>query len=293
MAKNDLLITFASWETRFSQGFDRDIEHGGFQKALVFYFDSYKEWTQENRDAVKGVCAEKKIEYISKGLDVKKPAENWRIVLDAVKGAIQDQQAVLVDISTMPREIIWYVLWQIEQTSIAGRYIYHSPEKYSNSWLSRNPEAPRLVYKLSGLASPSAKTALLVIVGFDLQRVKRLINWYEPAKLLIGFQSESPFERNNITMPEYRNALEKEYNCEAFELNAFADDRGMRAIQEKLEQLDSAYNVIMSSLGPKLTAITLYKLHRENEARALVYAPSNEFSLEYSSGMGPSFEGSL
>ncbi len=60
-----------------------------------------------------------------------------------------------------------------------------------------------------------------------------------------------------------------------------------------LNALDSAYNVIMSSLGPKLTAITLYKLHRENEARGLVYAPSNEFSLEYSSGIGPCFEGTL
>ena len=293
MAKNDFLITFASWETRFRQGFDRDIENGGFQKALVFYFDSYKEWTQKNRDGVQGICVEKKIEYISKGLDVKKPAENWRIVQDAFESANQDQQGVLVDISTMPREIIWYVLWQIEQTSIAGRYIYHSPENYSNSWLSRNPEAPRLVYKLSGLASPSAKTALLVIVGFDLQRVKRLINWYEPAKLLIGFQSESLFERNNTTMPEYRSALEKEYNCEAFELNAFAEDRGMGAIQEKLEQLDSSYNVIMSSLGPKLTAIALYRLQRKNEKRGLVYTPSNEFSEEYSSGIGLHFEGTL
>ena len=295
--KNDLVITFASWEDRFRLGFDRDIENGGFQKALVFYFDGYAERTQKNRDAVKKVCEEKKIEYIVKCLDVNKPAENWRIVLESVEGAIQNQQSVLVDISTMPREIIWYVLGQIEQNSIAGRYVYYSPENYGSDWLSRNPQSPRLVYKLSGLASPSAKTALLVTVGFDLQRVKRLINWYEPAKLLIGIQSESQFERNNTTMPDYRNTLEKEYkkecDCETFELDAFAEDRGMRAIQEKLEQLDSSYNVIMSSLGPKLTAIALYRLQRENEKRGLVYAPSNEFSQEYSSGIGLHFRGSL
>ena len=297
MMKNDLLITFASWEDRFRLGFDRDLENGGFQKALVFYFDGFAERTQKNRDAVKKVCEGKQIEYIAKCLDVNKSAENWRIVLKSVEGAIQDQQSVLVDISTMPREIIWYVLWQIEQSSIAGRYVYHSPDKYGNDWLSRNPQSPRLVYKLSGLALPSTKTALLVTVGFDLQRVKRLVDWYEPAKLLVGIQSESPFERNNTTMPDYRNTLEKEYkkecDCEMFELDAFAEDRGMGAIQEKVEQLDSSYNVIMSSLGPKLTAITLYRLQRENEKRGLVYTPSNEFSETYSSGIGRYFEGTL
>ena len=297
MVKNDLLITFASWEDRFKLGFDRDLKNGGFQKALVYYFVSYQEWTQKNRDAVKKVCEGKEIEYVSQCLDVNNPAENWRTVLESVEGAIKDRQGVLVDISTMPREIIWYVLWQIEQSSIAGRYVYYSPKDYGNDWLSRNPQSPRLVYKLSGLASPSAKTALLVTVGFDIQRVKRLVNWYEPAKLLVGIQSASPFERNNTTMPDYRNTLEKEYkkecDCETFELDAFAKDQAMGAIQEKLEQLDSSYNVIMSCLGPKLTAITLYRLQRENEKRGLVYAPSNEFSHEYSRGIGVSFEGTL
>ena len=297
MMSDDLLITFASWENRFKLGFERDIEKNKTRKVLIFHFTSYEKWTQENRGTVKIKCEKNKIEYISKCLDVNKPAENWRMVLESVEDAIQDRQGVLVDISTMPREIIWYVLRQIEQSSTVGRYVYHSPKNYGSDWLSRNPQSPRLVYKLSGIASPSAKTALLVTVGFDLQRVRRLINWYEPAKLLIGIQSKSPFARNNTTMPDYRNTLEKEYknecDCETFELDAFANDRGMGVIQEKLKKLDSTYNVIMSSLGPKLTAITLYKLQREKEKRGLVYAPSNEFSPEYSSGIGPSFNGTL
>ena len=290
---DDLLITFASWEDRFKLGSDRNLENIGARKVLVFYFGSYSEWTKENRDAVEKVCKKKDIEYVSKCLDVNKPAENWQVVLESVEGAIKGQQGVLVDISTMPREIIWYVFWQIEQSSITGQYVYYSPQSYGRDWLSRDPQPPRLVYKLSGLASPSAKTALLVAVGFDFQRVKRLINWYEPAKLMIGIQSESQFERNNTMMEDYRGTLQKEYDCEMFDLNAFAEDRGMGAIQEKLEQLDSPYNVIMSSLGPKLTAITLYKLQRQKQERGLVYAPSNQFNQEYSSGIGQCFKGTL
>ena len=291
---NNLLITFASWEDRFRLGTDRNLKKFETQKTLVFYFNSYSERTEENRNTVEEICKGKDIEYVSKRLDVNKPAENWSSLLESVDDAIQDKERVLVDISTMPREIIWYVLWQIEQSSATRRYIYYSPESYGHDWLSRDPQPPRLVYKLSGIASPAAKTALLVAVGFDWQRVKRLINWYEPAKLMIGLQSKSQFEQNNTKKEEYRDILEKENDgCEIFDLDAFAEDRGMGTIQEKLDKVDSSYNVIMSSLGPKLTAISLYKLQRQRQERGLVYAPSNQFSHEYSSGIGECFEGNL
>ena len=293
MENYNLLITFASWEDRFRLGFDRNLKNGKIQKALVFYFCSYAERTEANRNKVEEICWQNDIEYVSRCLDVDKPADNWLMVIDSVESAIQNCQGVLIDISTMPREIIWYVLWLIEKSPTEIQYVYHSPENYGNDWLSRDPQAPRLVYKLSGLASPSVRTALLVTVGFDLQRSRRLINWYEPAKLMIGLQSESLFRRNNDEMKVHRDTLEKEYDCTIFELDAFAQDRGMTILQRILEQLDPSYNLIMSSLGPKLTAISLYQLQREKQEIGLVYAPSNQFSKEYSSGIGKCFKGIL
>lgn len=293
MKNSDSLITFASWEDRFRIGFKRNLKKAGVRKALVFYFDSYADRTQVNRQKVAKVCEAECIEYMEEKLDIDKPADNWRIVLDSIEEFISDCQSILIDISTMPREIIWYILWLVGQSPIDTRYIYHSPQDYASDWLSQDPRAPRLVYKLSGIALPSAKTALLVTVGFDLQRVKRLINWYEPNKLMIGIQITSLFERNDPTMMEYRKTLEKEYDCEIFELDAFAKDRGMTAIQGVLEQLDSSYNIIMSSLGPKLTAITLYQLQRQNDRIGLVYAPSNQYNPDYSIGIGRCFEGTV
>ena len=295
MKKCDTLIAFASWEDRFRIGFRRNLEKIGVRKALVFYFrnPNYADRTQTNRQKVKEACKSKNIEYISVELNIDNPAYNWRIVLDSIEKFIEDCQSISIDISTMPREIIWYVLWLVEQSPIVARYIYHSPEDYGDDWLSRDPRAPRLVYKLSGIALPSAKTALLVTVGFDLQRVKRLINWYEPNKLMIGIQVASQFKRNESTMMEYREILKKEYDCKIFELDAFAKDQGMTAIKKELEALDSSHNIIMSSLGPKLTAITLYQLQRQNEKIGLVYAPSNQYNPDYSIGIGRCFEGTI
>ena len=296
MKNCNLLITFASWEDRFRFGFKRNLEKVGFRKALVFYFGSYADRTKANRQIVDDVCKEKSVEYIPVELDIDKPADNWRTVLKNIDKFLAESKEILIDISTMPREIIWYVLWMIEQDNVIARYVYHSPREYGDDWLSRDPRAPRLVYKLSGIASPSAKTALLVTVGFDPPRAERLIRRYEPAKLIIGVQSSSQFPRNDEMMAVYHetvNKYNKEYDCKIFELDAFAEDRGMAAIQEVLEPLGSSYNIIMSSLGPKLTAITFYKLQRQREEIGLVYAPSNQFSQDYSSGIGDCFEGTM
>lgn len=292
MKTSDLLITFASWEDRFRIGFERNLEKISLRKVLVFYFGSYANRTQANRDKVEKICKAKYIEYIPVELNIDTPADNWRKVLEY----IADYRAILIDLSTMPREIIWYVLWQVEQNSIPARYVYHRPSKYGSEWLSRDPRAPRLVYKLSGIADPSAKTALLVTVGFDPSRAERLISWYEPAKLMLGVQHPSPFPQNKKAVETYNEIIDKykkEYDCERFELDAFSKDQGMSAIRDVSDQLGSSYNIIMSSLGPKPTAITLYKLQRQRQEIGLVYAPSNQFNENYSSGIGSCFEGTL
>lgn len=295
MKKYDLLITFASWEDRFRIGFDRNLNNAEVRKTLVFYFSSYEDSTKENRQMVEEICKAKSINYIPVKLDIDNPADNWRMVLDNIEEIIVACQSILIDISTMPREIIWYVLWRITQSSAQIRYVYHSPNSYGD-WLSRDPRSPRLVYKLSGIALPSAKTALLVTPGFDRPRVDRLISWYEPVRLIIGVQNPSPFPQNHEKMAVYSETIDeynKKYDCKIFELDAFAKDRGMAAIKKELEALDSSYNIIMGSLGPKLTAITLYQLQRQNDRIGLVYAPSNEYNEDYSSGIGDCFEGTI
>ena len=292
MNNNDILVTFASWEDRFRVGFDRDLEKVEAKKALVFHFGSYKDRTRINRQAISEVCRKKRIEFIPVGLEIDKPADNWRTVLKAFETAVGECDGILIDISTMPREIIWYVFWMVEQNSRAARYVYHSPEKYGTDWLSRDPRAPRFVYKLSGVALPSAKTALIVTVGYDPKRVWRLLNWCEPVRSMVGVQSGSYFPGNDEAMAEYE-ILKKEANCEIFELDAFSTDHGLTKLKEKVGKLGSSYNIIMGSLGPKLTAIPLYRLQRQRDNIGLVYPPSNQFNENYSTGIGRFFEGNV
>ena len=263
------------------------------ERTVILYFGSYAERTAEGRKRVEGTCERTGVGFVEQELDVDNPATNWRAIQRAVGEAVEGCDRVLVDISTMPREIIWYVLWAVGQGRHSVGYVYHAPENYGDGWLSRDPRTPRLVYKMSGMALPSKRTALVVTAGFDLQRAIRLIYWCEPSRVLVGLQGASGFLRNQSAMEIYREKLRKEHECRFFELDAYGEDRGLGVIEEEVARLGKSWNVIMSSLGPKLTAISLYRLQRGNPELGLVYAPSTQFSETYSYGIGSAFGGEL
>ena len=94
-------------------------------------------------------------------------------------------------------------------------------------------------------------------------------------------------------METHREKIKKVYACKFFDLDAYGEDRGLVAVRAQLEDMGSECNVIMSSLGPKLTAITLYRLQRVMPEVGLVYAPATEFSETYSFGIGDAYWGEL
>jgi len=49
----------------------------------------------------------------------------------------------------------------------------------------------------------------------------------------------------------------------------------------------------MASLGPKLSAVALYRLHKKYPQTGLVYAPAKEFNPQYSYGITESIIGEL
>jgi hypothetical protein len=78
-----------------------------------------------------------------------------------------------------------------------------------------------------------------------------------------------------------------------FELDAYSADHGRAAIAEALERKIAEHNVVAASLGPKPSAVALYQLHCSHSDIALVYAPSRQFSLDYSTGIGEPVAGVL
>lgn len=287
-----VLLAFASWEDRFLQGVLQDLDDVYCGQVVVSYFSSYDSKTKDARAKVRSECEARSLPYAQLELDPSRPHDNLR-VLDTAIFELDASSPIVVDVSTMPREVIWHIFWLCEHRQGPLHYRYYSPGKYSDDWLSRDPGRPRLVQKLSGIASPQAKTLLLLAVGYDFQRVSQLIRFFEPSRLMLALQTDSPFSANDSMMERYVNGLRGSGTFETFPIDAFQDDHGYHAFEDKLSDVVDKHNVILGSLGPKLSAVSLYRIRRRWPQVALVYAPANEFNMDYSRGIGTLFKGTL
>lgn len=289
------LITFGSWEERFAAGIDRELGRAdyGYRQVVVFYYDGYAGRTAASRDEVESFCRPHLVDYSEVKLSSTDSVACWKEMFRYVDLQITAEDDVVVDISTMPRDIIWSLFWMLERKGIVINYVYHSPSDYGSEWLSRDPRPPRMIYKLSGDVLPSDNTILLIILGYDLRRAMRLIRWYEPRCLVLGVQSGNDFERNQEMMRKQLKQLGSRSESSIFELDAFSADSGRAAIQAALPDVGGDENVILSSLGPKLTAISLYEIQRNRPRFGLSYTPANEFSDTYSFGIGRRYGGTI
>lgn len=293
MTQTDLLIFVASWEERCALGLMDDLRTYVPKHVELYYIDSYSDRTGPTREQAERLCKEHGATISSHELPSDSPAGCWTILSDILSEFSGQNISVVVDLTTMPRDIIWMLLWFLEDLNAQISYVYHRPANYSKEWLTRDPRKPRLVYKLSGLAQLGARTALLVLAGYDVERTAHLMRHFEPSITLLGLQVLGDDADNDCRMREHRERFESDDAVRIFELDAYSADHGESVLQSQLGNLPESHNVIMSSLGPKPTAISLYRIQRIDPRIALAYAPSREFNIEYSSGIGDAIRGTV
>lgn len=289
----DVLVATASWEDRFTLGLQRILERHSVKSVVLFQYEEWADRTESAMEEAIGLCRDRDIARCRVSLSHKWPEKtrgDLRTALDAVS---QPSARALVDISTMPREAIWTTFFFLEALGIRVAYAYHEPESYDGAWLSRDPSRPRFVPQMSGEATLGRDTVLLVTTGFDPSRTVQLMRTFEPKLTLMALQEGEQFRNMTLNVEPHEGLVadqgpkfQEHYPCQCFLVDAYCPDHGRAAIESKLKDHLDAANVIMSSLGPKLTSVALYQIHRRYPATALVYAPSGEYNPDYSKGIG-------
>ncbi len=274
-----LLITVGSWEERFKLGYERIIEEHEISDVLLFSFKEYEEWNKDNLEHTRQIKA-----YNHIVLSFDNPRDSWFKVVEAI--AKYDSEDIVLDITTSPRNVIWTVLNLIEDQAESLKCIYNKPEEYGE-WLSRNPRKPRIVYKLGGELQLGWPTKLLILPGYDAERVKQLIETFEPKETILGCHNGDDLGNQELRVTKEKIKV-YEPDVRDFEFDAYGEDFGYEKIMGETESLFKESNVIMASLGPKVTSIPLYMIHKKFLNSSLVYTPSNEFNQEYSKGIGES-----
>jgi 3-dehydroquinate dehydratase len=278
------LIAVLGWEDRFCQGIENDLRNYNCQSLILLRYQECIDITNPSRIKIEQLCSKKNIELKYIDITDDDPVSKWKILEKYFADQENVGDSVLLDISTMPRETIWTILFFIHSLNIKVDYIYYTPLEYNKDWLSREPGKPRLLFKHSGITKLGNPTALIILTGFEIERAKQLVYFFEPKLTLLGFQEGKQFD-NDKRNKEIHELIKGFTETTDFSINAYSEDNGYSIINSQIESLKTNYNVIITSLGPKPTAISIYKAFLSNPEIALSYVPAKEFNKDYSSGI--------
>lgn len=276
---NNILIIFPSWEERSILGFQRDIEqYQNPDKVFLFRFENsaHPNETDKSISEIKHICSNKTI-ILDDVIIPNAEVEKWRKLEEFTK-KLDANDNIFIDITTMPRSIIWTLFFFFKQTHKQLTVIYHKPKEYSKEWLGKDPDIPQLLFKHSGIIEFGKPTTLFVLAGFDEDRVIQLVNYYEPQNVIVG-------ECN----PRKDDLKYGAINSKKINISQYNDAWGYDIIEETIKNILETSNLIVASLGPKTGAISVYQCFMKYPQIALAYVPCKEFNIDYCNGIGEQF----
>jgi len=280
----DLWITCASFEDRWHNAIDANIEKLAANEIYIFYVEEYEHYSKDKREFIKSKVTTH--EFL---LSLRSPivsANNIRYSLDqAVKN---NKRNIAIDISTFTREALLILLKFIttyETNFDRIDFIYITA--HVNEKLSEGVVDTRSIIGYSGDISISKPLHLIIMSGFEINRAKYIIENYEPDYISIGYgdKENSINEELRIKNEELSQNLKSSYPANQifdfrFSLKNPSDTR--HSIQEHLkyhEKLNA--NIVIAPLNNKISTIGAGMAAIDNENIQLCYSVPYKYNIEH------------
>lgn len=177
-----------------------------------------------------------------------------------------DSLTVLFDVTTFTNESLLIVLQAI-RTRIKCKHLYIAytgAKEYGvglgddHKWLSKGVDNVRSVLGYPGMLLPSRELHLVVLVGFESERAKSLIDEIQASSLSLGSGSSS----ESITRQHYQ-------------LNSFFCDKVEKSIQSVFSQYSNVSKFHFSPSNPFETKRTILSEVQKHNDYNVIVAPMN------------------
>jgi hypothetical protein len=294
MKKRALFIATLSWEPRFLEGARRILRSEVFSDVLCFGFKDFEERTAAIQKTFEEEFADLHPRFKMLQLSPSNRTTGrrlaategslWKQIFDTVSTEIEEIDTFTFDVTTTPREALWIILDLLTEAKLSGSLAYHRASSHG-AWCAGEPESPHIVPKLGGISALDKPTKLLILTGFDEDRSKQFILHFEPKETLILLQEGSDHEaEKSRSLHEHQFAGRKGIRLET--LDSYSSDWGFASLEKMAVPFAEDSNLMLASVGPKTSAVALYRLHRSLLNSALVYSPCREYNKGYSTGIG-------
>lgn len=197
---------------------------------------------------------------------------------------------ILVDISCFTHESLLILQKVIHHLGMKAVYAYcpanvYNPQtkKGEDKWLSRGIGEVRSILGYPGARNPLKSSHLIVLVGFEVERARKLIDRYEPTHLSLGYADdeipEGAKERNKGRFNELMSAYP---SAKEFTFSTLDIEKTKEAIKNQVKEFDEA-NPLVAPMNTKISSLALTLAAEEDERIQICYASALLYNTdEYS-----------
>jgi hypothetical protein len=195
------------------------------------------------------------------------------MVADALAKAVDDIpssfESFVVDATTFTHESLLVLLRTIANNGNSFssiKCLYTGAEDYSvgdrtdNIWLSKGCKDVRNVIGYPGKLRPVAKTNLIILTGFEIERATKLIDLVQPDHLILGNGTDPVADKHKIAMNYFKERFtiwKREYkrsDVETFDFSCKDIENTVNTVQSIID-VKPEENFILVPLNTKLSTI--------------------------------------
>lgn len=283
----DVFLCSSSFEERCLT-IAKNINRNNISKVLICHYYGPTQKSDEKYACLLELFGDKSQEV---KLQKKEPLANYDEILTAI---IESQcRTVLFDISTFTRETLLITLMMFRQerfSNVKLQLCYTPAVSYSaqnkdkeKCWMSRGVQGIRSVVGYPGFYSSLKKTMMIVLVGFEVERAKILIENYEPDKLLLGFAPENDSWNKKLAEANHSCLEELAQNVVdygTFNFSCIDVNQTISILNKIIIDNQKLYNIVISAMNNKLSTLAVAEVALAHPEVQVCYASTNQYNTD-------------
>ncbi len=291
IAEDALIVFSPGFEDRSKAFLDRyNIENANVLGLLIsdFYNPKINELNRLTSDFVQSREIK---DYKMLEMSYRSPVINFDILKQF---DFSQYSKIYIDITTFTDELL-LVLFKVLQTMEINcvNLIYVTPSEYfyerkSQLSLSYRIKEIRNILGYPGMFYPLRKNHLIIIVGFEYDRVSYLINQLQYSKITLLY----PTKNGSYSIDNYKISNEIMDKLESTDQNIISsriainnlDDCYNDLLKQVQEVVSNNENVTIAPLSNKISTLATYKISQTFNDLQILYTTVEDYDIDYSKG---------
>lgn len=286
ISSNSVLIACLGFEERYVFGLMRTISSSNPNRIILFCVkDQNSALTDKNLRLTQKIAASCGI-----NLDKVEIGSSYEEASSAIRTAIETidvrSYRCIFDLTTVPRRHIFPIIRTLEKHLGFFYYIYNDPGLYDDAPFLKEFTTPSPIMGASGIPDLDKKLCSIIITGYDADITRRIIESSDADLIYLGVQKGKKLENTERNIIPHRNIISCYSNVNIFEIDSFSGNNGFDEIDSIIKGISGKYNIEISSFGPKLSYISLYKISKKYPEVCINDIQTEKISPPYSIGIG-------